>query len=205
MPAINDLTLPKLPYELTALEPYISSKIMDLHYNKHHAGYLKKLQAGLSQTEYASKNLEDLFSNLSLLPEDIALVVKRHGGGYWNHTFFWEVLSPSSPDIPENLEASLKESFESLDAFKEQFEQKGLSVFGSGWVWLVKASNGLEIVTTPNQENPLMFESPRTPVFGVDVWEHAYYLDYYNERGKYLSSLWNIVNWEKVNDLLQSN
>ncbi len=203
MPLVKDLSLPPLPYSLDSLSPVISKKIMDLHYNKHHAGYLNKLKSGLAKTKYENETLENLFNNLDSLPVDIATIVKNNGGGFWNHAFFWQVLSPSFTTPSGKMLDILEKSFKSLSKFKEVFQQKGLSVFGSGWVWLVFNSKKLEIITTPNQINPLMASSLH-PIFGVDVWEHAYYLDYYNDRATYLSSLWKIVNWNKIEEFLNA-
>ena len=193
--------LPKLPYAYDALEPTIDKETMEIHYSKHHNTYVTNLNKAVEGTEFADKSLEDLITDLSSLPEDIQTAVRNNGGGHYNHSLFWELLSPDQKEMPAELKEAIEDKFGSVDSFKEKFEAAAAGRFGSGWAWLVVGNDGLEIVSTPNQDNPVM--DGKTPVFGVDVWEHAYYLKYQNRRPEYLSNIWNVVNWEKVNELYQ--
>jgi len=190
--------LPKLPYAVDALEPYIDAQTMTIHHDKHHQTYITNLNAALEKhPELASKSLEDLLSDLNAVPEDIRGAVRNHGGGTWNHNLFWEIMGPkmggaSSGEVTRALEAA----FGSFDAFKSEFEKAANGRFGSGWAWLVKKGDGLAIVSTANQDNPL--SDGLTPILGLDVWEHAYYLKYQNRRAEYVSNWWNVVNWGSV-------
>ncbi|CAD2076015.1 superoxide dismutase [Phocicoccus pinnipedialis] len=193
--------LPKLPYAYDALEPSIDKETMEIHYSKHHNTYVTNLNNAVEGTEFADKSLEELVKNLSSLPEDIQTAVRNNGGGHYNHSLFWELLSPEQKEIPAELKEAIEDKFGSVDSFKEKFEAAAASRFGSGWAWLIVGNDGLEIVSTPNQDNPVM--DGQKPVFGVDVWEHAYYLKYQNKRPEYLKNIWNVVNWDKVNELFQ--
>lgn len=190
--------LPDLPYAYDALEPVIDQETMKLHHDKHHNTYVENLNKAVEGTEFADKSIEDLVANLNQVPEDIRTAVRNNGGGHLNHSFFWESLvSPSDKkEIPQALEAKLVEAFGSVDAFKEKFEAAGKGQFGSGWAWLVDDQGKLEVVSTANQDNPLT--EGKTPLLGVDVWEHAYYLKYQNRRPEYLKALWDVVDWDKV-------
>lgn len=190
--------LPKLPYAYDALEPYIDAKTMEIHHTKHHQTYITKLNEALDKhPELKDRSLENLLSDLNAIPEDIRGAVRNHGGGTWNHNMFWEIMGPNAGGMPSgNLAAALESSFGSFDAFKSQFDQAATLLFGSGWAWLVKRGGGLAVVTTPNQDNPL--SQGMTPVMGLDVWEHAYYLKYQNRRPEYISNWWNVVNWNAV-------
>ena len=194
-------TLPELGYSFDALEPHIDARTMEIHHDKHHAGYVAKLNAAVEGTEYAGKTLGDLISNLDALPEDMRGAVRNNGGGHWNHTLFWKVMAPGNGDAPTGEFAdSINNAFGSLDGLKDAFANSAASRFGSGWAWLVSDSNGcLTVVSTPNQDNPIM-ESNCCPILGIDVWEHAYYLNYQNRRPDYISAWWNVVNWSVVQE-----
>lgn len=205
---IKDLTLPKLPYEYSALEPVISAKIMELHHTKHQNTYLTKLLAAVeSDVEVKEMDLEDVLRNISKLPEQLQKPVKNMGGGFWNHSFFWPLLtSPYTSNISDSLKETIQKNFGSFQSFIEKFETSATTLFGSGWVWLIKDESGkLEIVQTPNQDNTLMDVNPvkGTPILGIDVWEHAYYLDYLSDRATYVKNFWKIVNWAKVEENLK--
>ena len=184
-------TLPQLPYDYSALEPHIDTKTMEIHHGKHHQGYVDNLNKALTDhPDLQSKSVEDLLTDLNSLPEAIRTVVRNHGGGHANHSLFWQLMSPQGGK-PVGQIAQLK----------DQFIQAGMTRFGSGWAWLVKNSSGkLEVTSTANQDSPLT--DGLTPILGVDVWEHAYYLKYQNRRADYLASWWNVVNWDKVLQLL---
>lgn len=190
--------LPKLPYAVDALEPYIDAQTMTIHHDKHHQAYVTNLNAALEKhPELAGKSLEDLLSNLNAVPEDIRVAVRNHGGGTWNHNMFWEIMAPKAAVTPSaELLKALESAFGSFDAFKAEFEKAANGRFGSGWAWLVKKGNGLSIMSTANQDNPL--SDGLTPILGLDVWEHAYYLKYQNRRAEYVSNWWNVVNWPGV-------
>lgn len=194
--------LPKLPYSVDALEPYIDAQTMTIHHTKHHQTYITNLNAALEKhPELADKSLEELLSDLNAVPEDIRTAVRNHGGGTWNHNLFWEILAPKASPTPNaDLMKMLDGSFGSFDNFKAEFEKAANGRFGSGWAWLVRQGDGLAIVSTPNQDTPLSDGS--TPVLGLDVWEHAYYLKYQNRRAEYVSNWWNVVNWDAVADRL---
>jgi len=191
--------LPPLPYEYDALEPYIDAMTMQVHHDKHHAAYVTNLNGAIEKhPELAGKSLEQLLSNLNEVPEDIRMAVRNHGGGTWNHSMFWQIMAPKSGGEPKGaLADAIKGAFGGFDAFKAEFEKAANGRFGSGWAWLVKRSDGgLAVVSTANQDNPV--SDGHTPVFGLDVWEHAYYLKYQNRRAEYVSNWWNVVNWEEV-------
>jgi Fe-Mn family superoxide dismutase len=190
--------LPKLPYAVDALEPYIDAQTMTLHHDKHHQTYVTNLNGAIEKhPELADKSLEELLMDLSAVPEDIRTVVRNHGGGTWNHSMFWEIMGPNAGGAPGgDLAQAVDAAFGSFDAFKADFEKAANGRFGSGWAWLVKKENGLAIVSTANQDNPL--SDGMTPVLGLDVWEHAYYLKYQNRRAEYVTNWWNVVNWEAV-------
>jgi Fe-Mn family superoxide dismutase len=191
--------LPPLPYPKEALEPSIDAQTMEIHHDKHHAAYVTNLNKAIAgKAGLEGKSIEDLISNLSAVPEEVRTAVRNNGGGHANHTFFWRIMGPKTGGAPSGkLAQDINAAFGSFDAFKEKFEAAGLSRFGSGWAWLIVNKSGkLEVVSTPNQDNPLM--DGNKPVLGCDVWEHAYYLKYQNKRGDYLKSWWNVVNWEAV-------
>lgn len=189
-----------LPYAKDALEPSIGADTMEVHYEKHHTGYTSKLNAAVEGTDLADRTIEDLLTNLNSLPEDKQGAVRNNGGGFYNHNLFWQVLSPNGGGAPSGELASAIDSvFGSFDEFKSKFASAAGGQFGSGWAWLVVNNGALEVVGTPNQDNPLT--DGKTPILGIDVWEHAYYLNYQNRRPDYVSAFWNIVNWDKVAEL----
>ncbi|MFN4285101.1 MAG: superoxide dismutase [Lacibacter sp.] len=191
-------TLPTLPYGHDALEPHIDTLTMQIHHGKHHQAYVDNLNKAIAGTEHENKSLEELIANAG----KIGAAVRNNGGGHWNHTFFWESLAPNAGGAPTGeLAEAINAAFGSFEAFKEKFANAGMTRFGSGWAWLcLDAKKELCICSTPNQDNPLMdvAECPGTPLLGVDVWEHAYYLKYQNRRAEYLNAFWNVVNWNKV-------
>jgi Fe-Mn family superoxide dismutase len=190
-------TVPDLPYAYDALEPTIDDATMHLHHDKHHQAYVDKLNAAVEGTEWADKPIEEIIKNLDSLPDDKKGPVRNNGGGHYNHSLFWESLSPDGGGAPEgDLAAAIDEAFGSFEDFKTQFEAAGVGQFGSGWAWLVADGGKLAIVSTPNQDSPLT--TGKTPLFGNDVWEHAYYLKYQNKRPDYLKATWNVVDWGKV-------
>jgi Fe-Mn family superoxide dismutase len=190
-------TVPDLPYAYDALEPHIDEQTMHLHHDKHHQAYVDKVNAALEGTEWEDKPIEEVVANLSSIPEDKRTAVRNNGGGHYNHSLFWESLSPDGGGAPSgDLGTAIDSAFGSFDAFKEQFEAAGVGQFGSGWAWLVSDGGSLAIVSTPNQDSPLT--DGKAPLFGNDVWEHAYYLKYQNKRPDYLKATWNVVDWDKV-------
>ena len=194
--------LPNLPYAHDALEPHIDAKTMEIHHGKHHAAYVSKVNDAIAGTEFENQDVNDLIQNISKLPADKQGAVRNNGGGHANHSLFWSVLSPNGGGAPTGeLAEAINSAFGSLDDFKEQFANAAATRFGSGWAWLiVNASGALEVTSTPNQDNPLMAEADKqgTPILGLDVWEHAYYLNYQNRRPDYISAFWNVVNWDEV-------
>lgn len=196
-------SLPSLPYSTDALEPHIDARTMEIHHGKHHQTYVNNLNAALEgHPEFLEKSVDELISNLTALPEDKVNAVRNNGGGHSNHTFFWEVMSPTGGGSPNgSLLDAITSTFGSFDNFKEAFTKAALTRFGSGWVWLIKKNESLEVVSTPNQDSPLMngiVESNGTPIIGLDVWEHAYYLNYQNRRPDYVGAFWNVVDWQKA-------
>ncbi|AEO03523.1 superoxide dismutase [Mn] [Listeria monocytogenes] len=191
--------LPKLPYTYDALEPNFDKETMEIHYTKHHNTYVTKLnEAVAGHPELASKSAEELVTNLDSVPEDIRGAVRNHGGGHANHTLFWSILSPNGGGAPTgNLKAAIESEFGTFDEFKEKFNAAAAARFGSGWAWLVVNDGKLEIVSTANQDSPL--SDGKTPVLGLDVWEHAYYLKFQNRRPEYIETFWNVINWDEAN------
>ncbi len=197
--------LPQLPYEYDALEPYIDAQTMKVHHTKHHQGYVDKLNAALEGTdELAERSLEELLRDLDGIPEDVRTAVRNNGGGHYNHSLFWRTLKPNGGGNPEGeVKDAINSKFESFDGFKEAFAGAATGVFGSGWVWLVVNTNGnLDLYGMPNQDSPLM--NGHTPILGLDVWEHAYYLKYQNRRPEYIDAFWNVVNWQMVVERLDN-
>lgn len=191
--------LPPLPYAVEALEPFIDAQTMTIHHGKHHAAYVNNLNAALEKhPELSGWSLDDLLVKLNEVPEDIRTVVRNHGGGHWNHTMFWEIMAPNAGGAPTGaLAHAINDTFGGFDAFKSEFEKAANGRFGSGWAWLVKKGDGgLAIVSTANQDNPLT--DGLTPLMGIDVWEHAYYLKYQNRRPEYVTNWWNVVNWSEI-------
>jgi len=190
--------LPKLAYAYDALEPHIDARTMEIHLTKHHQTYITNLNAAVEKTpELAGKSLEALLGNLNAAPEAVRTAVRNHGGGTFNHNLFWEVMGPKAGGAPKGeLAKALDASFKSFDAFKEEFTKSAMGRFGSGWAWLVKKGSGLAVVSTANQDSPL--SDGLTPILGLDVWEHAYYLNYQNRRADYVTAWWHVVNWDAV-------
>jgi Fe-Mn family superoxide dismutase len=191
-------TLPKLPYAYDALEPHIDARTMEIHHLKHHQAYLDKLNAALEgHPDLAKMSPEDLVRKLDAIPEEIRTAVQNQGGGYVNHTFFWKIMGPEKGGQPQGkLADAINSKFGSFAAFKEAFGNAAGSRFGSGWAWLVKSGDGLEVISTANQDSPLSLG--KQPIIGVDVWEHAYYLKYQNKRPDYVAAWWNVVNWDQA-------
>jgi len=190
-------TLPSLPYAHDALEPHIDKQTMEIHHGKHHQAYVDNLNKAVAGTEHENKSLEVLVANAG----KISPAVRNNGGGHWNHSFFWEILGPNAGGKPSGpLSEAINSSFGSLEGLQEKINTAGATRFGSGWAWLIVKDGKLEVTSTPNQDNPLMdvAETKGTPILGIDVWEHAYYLKYQNKRPDYLKAVWNVVNWTKV-------
>jgi len=202
--------LPPLPYPKDALEPYIDALTMEIHHGKHHGAYVTNLNKALAgKPDLEKKSLEDLIRTLDAVPSDIRTAVRNNGGGHANHSMFWKLLAPKAGGAPAgHLGDDLKAAFGSFESFKEKFEAAGLGRFGSGWVWLVLHQGKLEIVSTANQDNPLMGKAlagaEGKPIFGCDVWEHAYYLKYQNRRADYLKAFWNVANWAEAAKLYEA-
>jgi len=192
-------TLPPLPYAPDALEPHIDKQTMEIHHGKHHQAYINNLNAALEKhPDLQSKSVEDLIAHISSVPEEIRTAVRNNGGGHANHSMFWRIMGPQGNEGPHgNIADAIKSSFGSFDTLKEQFGKAAVGRFGSGWAWVIDAGNKLVIESTPNQDSPLM--DGKKPVFGIDVWEHAYYLRYQNRRPDYIAAWWNVVNWDEIN------
>ncbi len=191
--------LPDLPYAFDALEPHIDARTMEIHHGKHHATYTTNLNNAVAGTAMEGKTIEELLANVSSHPP----VIRNNGGGYWNHNFFWEIMSPNGGGEPTGaITEAITRDFGSYEEFKKQFTAAATTRFGSGWAWLIKDSSGnLHITSTPNQDNPIMdaADTKGTPLLGLDVWEHAYYLNYQNKRPDYIAAFYNVINWEEVN------
>jgi Superoxide dismutase len=189
-------TLPALPYAHDALEPHIDKQTMEIHHGKHHQAYVDNLNKAITGTEHENKSLEELVASAG----KISPAVRNNGGGHWNHSFFWEILGPKSSAPSGALADAINSTFGSLEALQEKISTAGATRFGSGWAWLIVKDGKLEVTSTPNQDNPLMdvAEVKGTPILGIDVWEHAYYLKYQNKRPDYLKAIWNVINWDKV-------
>ncbi len=197
-------TLPRLPYAHDALEPYIDAQTMEIHHGKHHQGYVNNLNAALEGLgAVADLDVHKLLGNLDQVPEDKRQAVINNGGGHANHSLFWSIMSPNGGEPGGEVTAAIKSAFGSLDAAKEEFTTAAAKRFGSGWSWLVIGDNGLEIYSTANQDSPIM--QGHTPILGIDVWEHAYYLNYQNRRPDYVEAWTNVINWSKVNELYLAN
>jgi superoxide dismutase, Fe-Mn family len=200
-------SLPKLPYAFDALEPHIDAKTMEIHHGKHHAAYIKNLNDAIAANDYLKgKTVEAIVGGLTAVKDEaVRTTLRNNGGGHWNHTFFWEVMAPAGKggEAGDDLAAAIKDSFGSMDDMKKAFNEAATKRFGSGWAWLIVQDKKLKVVSTPNQDNPLMKEIVAdsdfgTPILGLDVWEHAYYLHYQNKRPDYITAWWNVVNWKEV-------
>jgi Fe-Mn family superoxide dismutase len=195
--------VPPLPYDYAALEPHIDEATMRVHHDKHHQAYVDKANAALEGSEWADKPIAEVVANLSQLPDDIRGPVRNNGGGHLNHSLFWESMSPDGGGAPDgDLAAAIESAFGSFDDFKSKMKDAGVNQFGSGWSWLVHDGSGLAVVSSANQDNPIT--DGKTPLLGVDVWEHAYYLKYQNKRPDYIDAWWNTVNWPKVAERLSA-
>jgi superoxide dismutase, Fe-Mn family len=189
--------VPPLPYDYDALEPHIDEETMRLHHDKHHQAYVDKANAALEGTEWADRDVEDVLRNLDRLPDDKQTPVRNNGGGHYNHSLFWELMSADGGGEPVGaLADAIGETFGDFETFKQQFSDAGVNRFGSGWAWLVRDGSSLRITSTPNQDPPIL--EGLEPVLGLDVWEHAYYLKYQNRRPDYIAAWWNVVNWQEV-------
>jgi superoxide dismutase, Fe-Mn family len=189
--------VPDLPYDYNALEPHIDEETMKLHHDKHHQAYVDKANAALEGTDWDGKPVEEVLQNLSSLPDDIRTAVRNNAGGHYNHSLFWEIMGPDGGGEPDgDLASAIADAFGDFDSFKDEVKTKGVGQFGSGWSWLVHDGSGLAVVSTANQDTPL--SDGQTPLLGVDVWEHAYYLKYKNKRPDYIDAWWNVVNWDEV-------
>lgn len=197
--------LPKLDYEYNSLAPYISEDIQTLHHTKHHQAYINNLNTALEKyPELQQKSIEEIITSLDSLPEDIKKIVRNNGGGHYNHSLFWKMMAPKKDQKPSGvLLDKIQHAFGDVKTFQEQFGQQALKIFGSGWQWLVLDNNELKLMSTPNQDSPL--SEGKTPILGLDVWEHAYYLQYYNKRPDYIEAWWNVVNWEFAKKALSKN
>jgi len=191
-------TLPPLPYDFAALEPHIDARTMEIHHGKHHQTYVNNLNAAIEKApDLASKSLDDLMRTVNKLPEAVRTPIRNNGGGHWNHSMFWQIMAPKTGGEPGgNLGAAIKTAFGDFAKFREQFSAVGVGRFGSGWAWLINTGGKLSIISTPNQDNPLM--EGQKAIMGLDVWEHAYYLKYQNRRPDYIQAWWNVVNWKVV-------
>ena len=191
-------TLPNLSYSFDALEPHIDAKTMEIHHGKHHAGYVAKLNAAVEGTDLGAKSIEDILRNINTIPEQIRGAVRNNGGGHANHTLFWSILSPNGGGAPTGTIADkINAAFGSFDEFKKLFSDAAATRFGSGWAWLVTKDGALAVTSTPNQDSPYM--DGAVPLVGLDVWEHAYYLNYQNRRPDYIAAFFNVINWDQVN------
>ena len=193
--------LPKLDYNHNALEPHFDARTMEIHHSKHHAGYTNNLNNAISETEFANKSIEDI-----LKTPNLPAAIRNNGGGYYNHCLFWEILSPKPSNVSEQFINIIENNFGSFDSMKQEFEKTAATRFGSGWAWLCSNEGSLSICSTPNQDNPIMHSGCEgTPILGLDVWEHAYYLNYQNRRPDYIKAFWNIVNWGVVEAKYQAS
>ena len=196
-------TLPQLGYAYDALEPHIDAKTMEIHHTKHHQTYITNVNAALEGTEFADKDILEVISNLDALPADKQTAVRNNGGGHANHTLFWEVIAPGGSKEPVGeVKAAIEAKFGSFEAFKEEFAKAATTRFGSGWAWLIVDGYGVAVTSTPYQDSPVM--EGKTPILGLDVWEHAYYLNYQNRRPDYIAAFWNVVNWDVVEAKFQA-
>jgi len=195
--------LPKLPYDFAALEPHIDAQTMQIHHGKHHQAYVTNLNAALDKhPELHNKSLDDLLKSINNVPDDIRAAVRNNGGGHWNHSMFWKLMAPNAGGAPTGaVSDAINSAFGDCEKFKTAVNQAGTTRFGSGWAWVVDNGGKLEVMSTPNPDNPLM--DGKKAILGIDVWEHAYYLKYQNRRPDYLGAWWNVVNWDEVNRLLK--
>lgn len=195
--------LPQLTYSYDALAPHIDAKTMEIHHSKHHATYVANVNAAIAGTEFEGKDINELIANIDALPADKQTAVRNNGGGHANHSLFWEVIAPGGSNTPVGeVAAAIDAKFGSFEAFKEEFAKAATTRFGSGWAWLIVDGEGVAVTSTPNQDSPVM--EGKTPILGLDVWEHAYYLNYQNRRPDYIAGFWNVVNWDVVEAKFQA-
>jgi Fe-Mn family superoxide dismutase len=196
--------LPKLPYPYDALEPHIDARTMEIHHTKHHQAYINNVNGAIQgKPDLEKKGVEDLIRSLAAIPEDIRTTVRNNGGGHANHSLFWQLMGPGKGGEPKgDIAAAINSSFGSFAKFKEDFGKAAVGRFGSGWAWVILDGGKLSITSTPNQDSPIM--DGKKPILGIDVWEHAYYLKYQNRRPDYIQAWWNVVDWDKVNELLKA-
>jgi Fe-Mn family superoxide dismutase len=191
-------TLPNLPYNYNALEPHIDEQTMRIHHTKHHQAYIDKLNGAVKGTKFETMNVDEILKKINDVPENIRTAVRNHGGGHSNHSFFWQVMAPNAGGEPSgNVGDAIKHTFGSFDKFKEEFTNTAMTIFGSGWAWLVIKDNQLEVIKTPNQDSPLM--EGKTLLLGIDMWEHSFYLLRQNRKNEYIDAFWHVVNWKQVN------
>ena len=191
-------TLPNLPYDYNALEPYIDEQTMRIHHTKHHQAYIDKLNGAIKGTKFENMDVNELLKKLNDVPENIRMAVRNHGGGHSNHTFFWHIMAPNAENNPKGkVVDEIEKTFGSFDKFKEEFTNAGMTIFGSGWAWLVIKDNKLEVIKTPNQDSPLM--DGKIPLLGIDMWEHAFYILRQNRKNEYIDAFWHVINWHQVN------
>ena len=192
-------TLPKLPYDYNALEPYIDELTMTIHHTKHHQAYIDKLNGAVKGTKFENMDVNEVLKKINDVPENIRTAVRNHGGGHSNHTFFWQIMAPNAGGEPHgNAGDSISHTFGSFDKFKEEFTNMTMTIFGSGWAWLIIKDNKLEVIKTPNQDSPLM--DGKVPILGIDMWEHAFYILRQNRKNEYIDAFWHVVNWKQVED-----
>ena len=190
--------LPKLPYDYNALEPYIDEQTMRIHHTKHHQAYIDKLNGAIKGTKFENMDVNELLKKLNDVPENIRMAVRNHGGGHSNHSFFWQIMAPSAGGAPTGkVGTEIEKTFSSFDKFKEEFTSTAMTIFGSGWAWLVIKDNKLEVIKTPNQDSPLM--DGKIPLLGIDMWEHAFYILRQNRKNEYIDAFWHVINWQQVN------
>lgn len=191
-------TLPKLPYDYNALEPYIDEQTMTIHHTKHHQAYIDKLNSAIKGTKFEKMDVDELLKKINEVPDNIRMAVRNHGGGHSNHSFFWQIMAPNAGGEPNgNVGEVIKHTFGSFEKFREEFTNAAMTIFGSGWAWLVVNNNKLEVIKTPNQDSPLM--EGKNPLLGIDMWEHAFYLLRQNRKNEYIDAFWHVVNWKQVN------
>ena len=192
-------TLPKLPYDYNALEPYIDELTMTIHHTKHHQAYIDKLNGAVKGTKFENMDVNEVLKKINDVPENIRTAVRNHGGGHSNHTFFWQIRAPNAGGEPHgNAGDSISHTFGSFDKFKEEFTNMTMTIFGSGWAWLIIKDNKLEVIKTPNHDSPLM--DGKVPILGIDMWEHAFYILRQNRKNEYIDAFWHVVNWKQVED-----
>ncbi|MBS3105938.1 superoxide dismutase [Candidatus Woesearchaeota archaeon] len=192
-------TLPKLPYAYNALEPYIDAQTMTIHHTKHHQTYIDKLNGAVKGTKFETMNADEILKKINDVPENIRTAVRNHGGGHSNHSFFWQIMAPNASGNPTGKTAEeINKTFGNFDKFKEEFTNMAMTIFGSGWAWLIIKDNKLEVIKTPNQDSPLMEE--KTPLLGIDMWEHAFYILRQNRKNEYIDAFWHVLNWKQVEE-----